>query len=57
MEQLLGDNPLVSLLVAITCCQSRLGLAGVKLLQICIFAFGHDVHTFTGAMRRGSHVG
>ena len=57
MEQLLGDNPLVSLLVAITGCQSRLGLAGVKLLQICIFAFGHDVHTFAGAMRSEFHVG
>ena len=43
--------------VVITCCQSRLDLAGVKLLQICIFAFGHDVHTFTGAMRSGFHVG
>ena len=43
--------------VGITCCQSRLDLAGVKLLQICIFAFGHDVHTFIGAMRRGYHVG
>ena len=43
--------------VVVTCCQSRLDLAGVKLLQICIFAFGHDVHTFIGAMRRGYHVG
>ena len=57
MEQPLGDNPLLSLLVAITCCQSRLGLAGVKLLQICIFAVGHDVHTYTGAMRSEFHVG
>ena len=57
MEQLLGDNPLLSLLVATTCCQSKLGLAGVKLLQICIFAVGHDVHTYTGAMRSEFYFG
>ena len=42
MEQLLGDNPLLS---SLSCsCQSRLDLAGVKLLQISVFAFGRFSH-------------
>ena len=42
MEQLLGDNPLLS---SLSCsCQSRLDLAGVKLLQTSIFAFGRCSH-------------
>ena len=32
--------------VVITCCQSRLDLAGVKLLQICIFAVGRCSHLY-----------
>ena len=67
VDQLFGGNLLLSLSSCNYLLPTKVGLCGCQTVANfsdmvnrgldCIFALGHNVYTFTGAMRIGSHVG